>query len=49
MLEHLGETDLCRQHLRAALDKDPQMDKAKVLLAKLDARRRPTASSRPRS
>ncbi len=37
MLEHLGETDQCRQHLRAALNKDPQMDKAKALLADLDA------------
>ncbi len=37
MLEHLGEAEPCRQHLRAALNKDPQMDKAKALLAKLDA------------
>ena len=36
MLEHLGQKDLCRQHLEAAL-KDPRsMDKAKALLAKLD-------------
>ncbi len=28
MLEHLKEIELCRQHLQAALDKDPHMDKA---------------------
>ena len=36
MLEHLGQKDLCRQHLQAALQ-DPHMDQAKALLAKLDA------------
>ncbi len=37
MLEYLGKTDLCRQHLQTALTSDPKMDKAKALLAKLDA------------
>ena len=37
MLEYLGKTDQCRQHLQTALTSDPKMDKAKALLARLDA------------
>lgn len=37
MLEHLNQIDLCKQHLQAALDKNPRMDKAQALLAQLNA------------
>ena len=39
MLDYLGETEQCRQHLQAALRAAPagKMDKAKALLATLDA------------
>jgi hypothetical protein len=36
MLEHLGQPDLSRQQLRLALQKDPQLEAAQALLAKLD-------------
>jgi Flp pilus assembly protein TadD len=36
MLDHLGDIDQCRQHLQVAV-LYPKMDKAKALLAKLDA------------
>ena len=36
MLEHLKEMDLCKGQLRAALDKDPQLDKARAMLAQLN-------------
>jgi Flp pilus assembly protein TadD len=37
MLRHLNETNLCRQHLQAALQKDPEMKQALALLSELDA------------
>jgi len=37
MLEHLNQIELCKQHLQAALDKNPRMDKAQALLAQLNA------------
>ncbi len=44
MLQHLNEIDLCKQHLRAALDKEPGMTKAQALLAELDAPSPPSPS-----
>ncbi len=47
MLQYLNEIDLCKQHLRAALDKEPGMQKAQALLAQLNAR--PGAAVQPTS
>ncbi len=37
MLDYMGQKELCRQHLQLALAGDAKMEKAKVLLARLDA------------
>jgi tetratricopeptide (TPR) repeat protein len=42
MLQYLGQTDLCRQHLQLALQADPQLDSAQDLLARLTAPDAPT-------
>ena len=36
MLEHLKQPELCKEHLHIALEKDPQQERAKALLAKLE-------------
>jgi len=36
MLDHLKQPELCKQHLLAALEKDPHQERARALLAKLD-------------
>jgi Tfp pilus assembly protein PilF len=36
MLEHLSQPELCKQHLRAALETDPHQERARALLAQLN-------------
>jgi tetratricopeptide (TPR) repeat protein len=36
MLEHLNQPELCKQHLRIALAKDPQQERAKAMLVQLN-------------
>jgi Tfp pilus assembly protein PilF len=36
MLEHLQQPELCKQQLQAAVEKDPHLERAKALLAKLN-------------
>jgi tetratricopeptide (TPR) repeat protein len=38
MLQHLQQTDLCRQHLELALAKDPKLDAARQMKDPLDGR-----------
>ena len=47
MLEHLNQIDLCKQHLQAALDKNPQMDKAQRCWPNSTPRRSPRCNRLP--